>query len=381
MSKSKFAHFLVAALAIACNKEHPKPQVKAQMLDVHSIDVQKPSPQDAPLPHNQNPPRTAADGSPLFDHFVGERCALSRSGETWCPANRDSTVYYRLPINKPLRTVLGTGTPLTYLLAEDGQLYLMGQFDSDIDPKWSLDYSTPKIVPEFSDLVYLTNAGQYYGLRRSGQLVSWEFSEKRDEGALAVQIDQTPPKIAYPSPIKRITGDWGLCLEDAGGAWCTKDKANLATGYRIQLPSVTAKLPEPTNVSDSACFGASPGVLDCYAGWTRIGLGPQRLTGHFQLKVDARKVVADLGLVLDNENRLHEFDKPTLLINSPEELENPTLVHLTNLGQVADFEGALCVISVTGVLSCNAGDNWTNKVPTTPTFTLTPPPNVKGPGD
>jgi hypothetical protein len=378
MLKSRFATFALTALSIACNKEHPKPGAKPQGSEALGNQAQEKTP---PSGTSQPQVRVAANGSPLFDHFVGEACALSRMGETWCPANSESTVYFRLPISKPIKSVYRTRSPLFYLLAEDGQLYLMGQFDSDIDPKWSLDYSTPHPVAGLSDLVQIASGYQVFGLRKNGELLSWTMEEVRDEDALAVRVDQTPPRLALDDPVEQVFGAGNLCLETRAKFWCTAETSNLRKSYRFSPPGLEEKPPALADVSGSACFGTGSKKLHCYAGWTPIGLGNQRLIGHFEINVQAKKVRASAGLVLDAEGRLFDFGRPNLLSNSPEELKSPVLVHLKHLGEVADFEGNFCIISTAGVLSCDTQGNWSKETPAPVTFTLTPPPKVKGPGD
>jgi len=357
MSKSKFAHLVLAVSLIACNKEHPKPQAKPQVPDKRDIQVSKPLREGAALPSpSQNRPQVGQDGSPLFDHFVGESCALSRSGETWCPVQATRhRHYYRLPTPEVAKQVMFDPSGISYVLGGSGQVYLFGEFKSDTDEHNSLRIEAPEPVTTLRKVKTFYKAYGYLALTSDGDVLQWQVNEVRDEDGLAVRLDVTRPQEIL-SKIDDLWAHSAVCVRQADVTKCTYD-GDLRSGHWSTPKILQNFTPTLAYVSSTAsCFSGGGRSVDCFAGWTAPGLGDVRMVGHFHFEVSAMKLSGEM--LLDTKGKLFRFVTPALQSMGPDDVTRPALVPLRHLENVVDFEDQLCAILVDGTLRCRDDEHW-----------------------
>lgn len=291
----------------------------------------------------------------LFTHFIGESCALSVEGETWCPSYASSFMTYsRLDAPEPLVRVTRDPSGLNYLLGKSGQVYVFGTTDPDSEGDGVPSYPKPTPVPELANITAMTAANRYLALTRDGTLLGWSISKIRDSEGEVTGFTISQVVQALPQKVSRIQGSWGACLqEESGGFFCTMD-TDLTNGHLRSLPELQQAVPSLGFVGTSACFLTTE--VHCFAGWTPLGLGNVTLAGHFTLPIQPAKLAHEL--VLDRDGHLFRFTNPRLPHEPPYNVEAPTLRPVAAVGRIRDFEGRLCTISQQGVLGCREDKLW-----------------------
>ena len=124
----------------ACSKASPPSPVSSQTSPgpVGS----KPGAANDSSPREAALPKVAPDGSPLFERFVRTACALSRSGDIWCPRSDLSQSLEYEKMNYPAHVVrVASAWPFNYLLTAQGQVFIAGKFVPTAPGAKEIDYS------------------------------------------------------------------------------------------------------------------------------------------------------------------------------------------------------------------------------------------------
>ncbi len=299
--------------------------------------------------------------APIATRFIGGGCVAMRDGSTWCPEpSTNYTHFRRLSAREPLNAVVFDTTGIGFQLGQSGKVYVCGKSESDTDPKRSLDYTNPQLIPGLEHVAVLAGGAGYVALDATGALWSWTVAEHRNEELLVVSVEVAPPKVVRRG-VKTLWAQSGLCLIAEEGMRCNND-GDLAGGHWSTPSEIASWTPDLGFVSHAnTCFYGSKQGLHCYAGWTLPGNRQVELAGHYVLDIRPAKI--GFEHILDVEGRLFSFTNPRSLENH--DIQAPTPRHLAHLGRVADFDGGLCVISEAGQLACR-GDGRVQSEPVVP---------------